>query len=144
MGIAAVTTALKAYLGAGFSAAPVAWPNDAFEPPLAGDGAPLPWIAAEVQSRTFAQQSIGAYPAADNRWDEEGFLSLYVMVPAGTGSATLDGLTDSLRELFRGTTLLGGNLDFPGRIDSDSGGPAQHDGAYFQRTITVPWRLMEA
>jgi|SRR5215207_7018639 len=144
MGVSAASDALEAHLSANFTLAPVTWGNDGFEKPLSGDGSPLPWVAAAIEASAYGQESIGAFPASDNRWDADGWLYLFIHVASGSGRATLKTLTDVLMELFRGTTLLGGNLDFPGKISADNGGPAEHDGAYYMRTISVPWRLAEA
>lgn len=137
-----VFEAIKAYLGNGVDAgawqmAPIRYPNDPFIVP---DG---PWVDFEIAGSIFGQQSIGQSVQADNRWDEEGQIYLHVVTPAGSGSSRTRGAAKYLAELFRGKTLLGGQLEF---LDSSIGlgDPGHGEGNAYRVTVSIDWRHWDA
>lgn len=137
MGSHTVYTAIREHLAANWTATPLAWENEAFTPPdpLAA------WVAVEITGDVYARQSIGAGSA--DRWDEEGSVLMHVFVPAGTGSATAREHCKALADLFRGTLLLSGSLEFRdatiglGEVGDD-------EGATYRISISVAWRRLAA
>lgn len=137
-----VFEAIKEYLGNGVSTgawqlAPIRYPNDPFEIP---DG---PWVDFEIAGQLFGQQSIGAETQAANRWDEEGQIYLHVIVPTGSGSTRVRGAAWTLASLFRGKTLLSGQLEF---LDASIGlgDPGNEEGNSYRVTVSVDWRHWDA
>jgi hypothetical protein len=133
-----VYDAIKAFLTASWTDCPIAWPNDPFTPPPSS-----PWVAFEMTSNLYGQQSIGASLQADNRWDEEGKIWLHVFVPAGAGEGPARGRAKALAALFRGKTLLNGALEF---LDATigMGEPGDDDGNTYRVSTDIDWRRMDA
>jgi hypothetical protein len=145
----AVYDAIKTFLGTPANVAILAGPdgampkirfeNEAFDQP----NPPAPWIAMALTGVLYGQASIGAATQAANRWDEEGRLWIPVFVPVGTGASRAHQLAKALADLFRGLTLLNGDLEF---MDSFIGeaGPASEEGNWFQLPLIVKWRRVES
>jgi len=130
---------IRTYLAGHWASTPIAWENEAFEPPT-----PLaPWVAVEVTGTAYAQQSIGADSQAGNRWDETGTLFMNVFVPSGTGSSTARRHCKALADLFRGARLLGDDLEF---MDASIGlgEVGDEEGTTYRISVSVDWRHMEA
>lgn len=134
-----VYEAVRAFLTAGWTAAPIAWENEHFDKP----NPPAPWLAVELSGTVYAQQSIGAGPQEENRWDEDGVLWLHVFVPAGTGSSTARGYAKALADIFRGALLIDETLEF---MDASIGmGEAgDNNGNWWRVSVSIDWRRMEA
>ncbi|MBK5958116.1 hypothetical protein CCR97_08280 [Rhodoplanes elegans] len=141
----AVYDAIRAYLEGTESTPPawtatrIRWENEDFVKPEP----PSPWIAVALTGVVYGQQSIGAATQADNRWDEDGTLWISVFAPVGQGVSEIRALCKQLADLFRGTTLLGGALEF---MDAAIGtnGPAAEEGNWFELLVAIDWRRMEA
>lgn len=144
MASGAVYSAIEDYLKANWTTTPIAFENkDQFE-----DGTPIPppgdpWIEVEMTGTVYGQQSIGAGVQAQNRWDEEGILFINVFVRGGTGSATARTYAKSLADLFRGTTLLSGSLEF---MDAyiGKGQPGEREGNWYLVPVDIDWRRIDA
>lgn len=139
-----VSAAIEAYLAANWTATPLAFENkNQFE-----NGNPIPpadeiaWVEMELTGTRYGQVSIGAITQAGNRWDEEGMLLLNVLVPGGTGSATARTHAKSLADLFRGVTLLSGQLEFMDAFIG-KGEPSQREGNWYQIPVDIEWRRVE-
>lgn len=143
-----VFEAIKTYLGDGsplstaasnWVLAPVVYPNDNFELP----NPPSPFVVFEISGDLYSQQSIGAFPQSTNRWDEAGRIWLHVMTPRASGNSAPRGGAKQLAKLFRGLTLLGGQLEF---LDAaiGEGAPGTDDGNWFRISVNVRWRRIEA
>jgi len=145
MASGAVSAAIEDHLTANWSTTPLLFENkDADE---SGNALPpaTPGYFVEVSftGKSYGQQSIGASLQADNRWDEEGFLFLNVMIPKGWGSRDGRTYAKSLCDLFRGVTLLSGNLEF---LDASigEGEKGKYDGNYFLLPVDIEWRRVSA
>jgi len=152
MASSVVFDAIKTYLTEQWLTSPLQFEN---EPeidktdPATRPGTPespvqnAPWVMVEMTGTLYGQQSIGAATQATNRWDEEGQLWLHVFVPTGTGGHTARLHAKSLADLFRGTTLSGGSLEF---MDAQigMGEPGGADGAWFSVSVVLDWRYIEA
>ncbi len=139
-----VFDAIKTYLTDNWSSSPLQWENEvAINTNDPVTGTPAPWVMPEMTGTLYGQESIGAETQATNRWDEEGQLWLHVFVPVGTGGHTARHLAKSLADLFRGTTLLSGNLEF---LDAQigMGEPGSEDGTWFRVSLKIDWRHIEA
>jgi hypothetical protein len=143
-----VYDAIKAYLAAstasladpvGGSVPTIRYENEKFDKPEP----PSPFVAMAVSSTVYGQQSIGASIQADNRWDEKGTLWLFVMVPTGYGASRARGLAKQCCDLFRGKTLLGGNLEFMDAFIG-RGAEAQEAGNWFELPVGIDWLHVEA
>lgn len=139
-----VYRAIRDYMTANWNSATasLAWENEQFSTPTS-TGKPTPWVAVEMTGTLYGQQSIGAYPQSQNRWDEEGTLWMHVFVRSNTGSETARTICRSLADLFRGTTLLSGKLEF---LDAQigMGEPGDDEGNYFRISVSVDWRYIDA
>lgn len=119
---------------------PIRFENENFTPP----NPPAPWLAMEVFGILSGQESIGASVQADNRWDETGYVSLKVLVASGTGSDQARQIAADIRlGIFRGLTLMDGNLEFL-EANESQGGPSEEVGNWFEIPITIQWRHVEA
>jgi Bacteriophage related domain of unknown function len=134
-----VSGAVEDYLLANWTATPLSLENDEFKEP----DPPAPWVMMEITGTLYAQESIGAFPQSANRWDEEGLIWLHVFVPSGTGGRDCRRFAKQLADLFRGTTLLSGALEFrDSRIGE--GRVANDNGNFFCISVSIDWRRMEA
>lgn len=132
----AVFDAIKSHLTPLWTATPMQWPNEDFEP--VGDAS---WVKVELHGTVYGQQSIGANVQADNRWDEEGILWLYVMVKRGIGTSQARGAGRALADIFRGLTLLGNSLEF---MDANIGTGADQEGNWYMVPVSIEWRSIDA
>lgn len=133
----AVYDAIRSFLEAEFSDAPLHFENEGADPV---EGAA--WVYVDVRGTLYGQATIGAADQAENRWDEEGQLFLDVNVPSGTGGRKARQLAKSLADLFRGRTLLAGTLEFGDAIIAPSGG--DESGNWWAVTVTLEWRWLDA
>lgn len=144
MASSVVFGAIKTYLTDNWLTTPTQWENEpAIDTNSPTTGLPAPWVMVEMTGTLYGQQSIGAATQATNRWDEEGQLWLHVFVPTGTGGHTARLHAKSLADLFRGTTLSGGSLEF-GDARIGMGEPGDEDGAWFRISLSIDWRYIEA
>ncbi len=135
----AVYDAVKAYLTAQWTVTPIRWENELFEKPEP----PSHWIAVALTGVLYGQQSIGASLQAANRWDETGSLWISVFAPIGVGASYARALAKQLADIFRGTTLLSGSLEFMDAVIGTNG-PAPEEGNWFEILCSIEWRRMEA
>jgi len=117
---------------------PFRFENETFDKP---DGAP--WIALSLSGVVYGQESIGAATQATNRWDETGNLWLSVYTPVGSGASRARQIAKLLADIFRGLTLINGDLEF---LDTfiGSGGPADEEGNWFELPVVIEWRRVES
>jgi hypothetical protein len=143
-----VHDAIRDYLAGNtpaWTATPIAFENEIAD--SAGNvvppSPPVPWVAVLLEGWSYGQQSIGAPTQAANRWDEEGVLSLDVLVPFGEGATRGRQYAKQLADLFRGTRLLSGSLEF---LDTYilRGQPSGNDGNWWVIPVKVEWRRIEA
>ena len=135
----ALHAAIRAHLEANWTSTPLAWENEAFEPPTDGLGNPTPWVMVEIGGDLYAQASIGAGSAAANLWREEGLVWFHVFVAAGTGSALARQHARALVDLFRGLTLAGGAIRFRD-ASIGRGEPGDEDGKFWRISASVEWQ----
>lgn len=133
-----VYDAIKARLVSQWTDCPIQWPNETWN--QAPESA---FIKFEYEFLYYAQQSIGADEQADNRWDGEGSITMYLQVPRGTDITHAYGAARQLARIFRGFTALGGDLEFgeaaisPNPFNSDVGG-------WFTIPVRIEWRNTNA
>ena len=139
MGSDAVYGAIKDFLVASWTLTPIRFENENFVPP----DPPVPWISVFLSGVVYGQQSIGANTQAANRWDEEGILWLFVLVPVGEGAINARSYAKQLADLFRGTTLLSGSLEFRDSFIGQ-GELAVEIGNWFKLPVDVEWRRIDA
>jgi hypothetical protein len=132
-----VWDAIKTYLTANWTATPLAYPNEWYDP---AEG--TSWVYVELTRAVYGQESIGETRQSDNRWDEEGVLWLHLNVGKSVDVSKIGGAARALADLFRGTTLLSGSLEF---LDAniDAGGQSE-DGNWFRQSCAIDWRHMDA
>jgi hypothetical protein len=144
----AVYDAIKTYLTANQSsltdpdtsdAVTIRFENESFDLP----NPPKPFVSVALTSSVYGQQTIGASLQAQNRWDERGHLWLAVFAQTGSGVSRARHLAKQLADLFRGTTLLSGSLEF---MDSfiGEGEPGAEDGNWYKLPLAIEWRRMDA
>jgi hypothetical protein len=105
---------------------------------------PAPMVQVSFTGKTYEQVSIGASTQAANRWDEEGVLFLDVLVPIDTGSTDARNYAKALCDLFRGLTLLSGNLEFLTATIGEGTKSDKYNGSYFLISVDIDWRRVEA
>src|SRR6266436_4739329 len=146
MASGAVSAAIEDFLIANWATTPLllenkdkAQPGDITIPPAT----PAPFVAVNFTGRTYGQVSLGASLQKDNRWDEDGFIFLDVLVPKDWGSREARTYAKSLCDLFRGLTLLSGSLEF---LDASigEGQKGKYDGNYYLIPVDVAWRRIDA
>ena len=136
-----VYDAIRDYVEANWSATGLdrlMWEN---EPQPQGSG---PIIAIEMHGTYYGQESIGEDVQANNRWDEEGILWAHCMVEAQSGARYSRELARRFAELFRGTTLLSGSLEFMDASIGLGGGLDRMEGNWWGVTVSIDWRRMDA
>lgn len=133
-----VYDAIKTFLTDNWSATPIQWPNEEYY----ADGL-SPFVKVELHSDMYGQQSIGANVQADNRWDREGTLWVYLAVPRNSDFSQASGAAIALADLFRGQTLLSGDLEF---LDATIGVNhfGDEEGSWFLIPVSVEWRHINA
>ncbi len=146
----AVYGAIKAHLETAANVAVLADPITGVVPPFRFENEQFtkpdpvaPWIDVALTGVLYGQQSIGAHTQADNRWDETGRLWMPVFVPVNTGGTRARQIAKLLADIFRGLTLLNGDLEFMDAFIGDSG-PAPEEGNWFQLNLVIDWRRVEA
>lgn len=150
--MAEVYDAIKAFLQDSGNVAGLADPTTHTVPPFRFENeefekiepaATASFIAVALTGTLYGQQSIGAASQATNRWDEQGHLWLPVFVPMNTGSSRAREIAKLLCNLFRGRALMNGDLEF---MDSfiGEGQPAPEEGNWYQLSVSIEWRRVEA
>jgi hypothetical protein len=119
---------------------PIRFENEPFVKPEP----PAPWLAVQVFGIVSGQESIGASTQAENRWDEKGYLGIKVLVESGSGAQRARSIAEDIRlKIFRGLTLMDGDLEFLIATESE-GGPSEEEGNWFEVPVVIEWRHVEA
>jgi hypothetical protein len=131
--------AVRAHIEANWPHSPIAFENEEFHRP----SPPAHWLSFEMSGDLYSQQSIGAGEQSENRWDEEGTIWGHVYAPKNAGTSYQRKLCRWFADLFRGQTLLNGNLEF---LDAHLGlgEPGDEKGVYWRISVTVDWRWVDA
>lgn len=132
-----VFDAVKAFLTTNWTTTRIRFENDPFE--LDNEA----FVDVEMTGTAYGQQSIGAGRQQDNRWDEEGVLWLHVLVKMGDGGSTVRHYAQQLANLFKGLTLINGNLEFRDAFIG-RGQPGFESGAYYRVSVYQKYRWMDA
>lgn len=101
------------------------------------------FVDVEMTGTSYAQQSIGASRQQDNRWDDEGVFWIHILVPVGTGGSTVRAYAKQMADLFRGQTLMNGQLEFREAFIG-RGQPGFEDGKFYRVTVYQKYRWMDA
>lgn len=131
-----IYSAVRTHLEASWASTPLHFENENTNPAAGGA-----WVYVEFASSVYGQQSIGARTQAENRWDEEGTVFMYVMVPTGTGAADAYGYARSLVDIFRGVTLMSGRLEFMDATIGYGEHP-EEEGNWYRISVNQAWRLV--
>ena len=134
----AVYDAIKTYLSAAWTDTQIQWVNEEYA--ASGDA---PFVKVQFHGAVYGQETIGANTQAENRWDREGNLWLYVMVPRNSSFTNASGAAVALAELFRGQTMLSGAIEF---MDANIGMShfGDEEGAWFIVPVSIEWRHINA
>jgi Bacteriophage related domain of unknown function len=133
----AVYAALRTFLNASYAATPLLYENEYTDAPSTA------WALVEMSATQYFQTSIGAQTQAANRWDEEGSFFIHVMVPAGSGVTDAFAYSYALADLFRGLTLLNGNVEFNDVIVG-AGSGSDDEGNWYRVSVNVGWRMIDS
>lgn len=128
--------AIKTYLTSNWNHTALQWPD--MDTAEFGDDVV---VKVELFANLFGQQSIGESLQQNNRWDEEGTLWLFIVAPRGTSFTNVRGAAKALANLFRGTTLIGGSLEFG---DAAVGPAPDQEGTAYLLSVSVEWRYINA
>lgn len=127
-------TAIKNFLVANFTSAPLVFENDpAYQTPEP----PSPWVLVEIYGSMFDQVSMGSGMPVTDKWREEGAVLCHVMVPVGTGSLTGRQLATTITNLFRGLSLSP-DIRFAD-LSIGSGMVQIEDGNYWPLSCRMEW-----
>jgi hypothetical protein len=141
-----VSAAIEVYLIANWTTTPILLENKS----AAEDGTAMPpdtataFVQLSFTGQNYSQASLGASVQSANRWDETGVLFLDVLVPINSGSRTARTYAKSLCDLFRGLTLLSGNLEFLDATIGEGSKSDRYNGNYFIIPVDINWRRVEA
>lgn len=135
MSTATAYSAIKAFLDANFTAAPLVYENT--DTPQADT--PVAFVFVEISGNSYRQASTGG-GLTDNLFRENGLLWLHVMVPSGAGSVTARTHAETLITLLRNAELVSGKLVF---MDASVGlgEPGTEDGNYWRLSVSIEWQL---
>jgi hypothetical protein len=125
-------TALREFMDANWSGAPLSWENEPFEIPD-----PPHFVVVEVFGSSYEQRTIGSGDPAAERWEEEGAALFHVAVPRGTGSLQARQTAEALVSLLRGRQLSGDVRFVSASVGN--GRPADEDGQLFMITARLDW-----
>lgn len=137
-----VYDAIRDHLTSQWQLTPIRWPNEGSADPPDPSEYPI-WVSVIMTGTLYGQETIGAEIQADNRWDEEGILWLHVYAAAGSGEREQRQYCKQLADIFRGLTLLDGNLEF-GDASIASGELGDENHAWWRISVDVQWRHMDA
>ncbi len=132
-----VFDAVKAFLTSNWTTTYIRFENEPYDP----DGV-TPFVDVEMTGTAYGQQSIGAGRQQDNRWDEEGQLWLHVLVPSNTGGSTVRTYAKQIADLFKGLTLINGNLEFRDAFIG-RGQPGFENGTYYRVSVYQKYRWQD-
>jgi hypothetical protein len=124
-----VVAAVRAWLDAEWSAAPVAWPNESFDQPH-GE----PWLYAEVLPSDTESTAFGS--AGLRIVQDHGVIGFHVFVPNGTGVDAAFRIARTVGELFRLQTLAAGVET--GAPQVGGSGQGDDDGNWFRVSVSIP------
>lgn len=129
-----VYDAIRAHLLTQWIDTPIQWPNEEFS--ASGIDA---WVKFEIHGSNYGQVEVGMNTQAQNRWDSEGVIWMFVIVPRGTGFTNAGGAAKALANVFRGLTLISGRLEF---LDATIGVGARRDedGEWYVVPVSVEWQ----
>jgi hypothetical protein len=146
MASGAVSAAIEDFLIANWTATLLSLENDqkATDGTTLPPSPPVPFVEVSFTGRTYGQESIGAPTQATNRWDEDGLVFFDVLVEINTGSRTARTYAKSLCDLFRGLTLLNGNLEFLDASIGEGNRSDKYAGNYFVIPVDIEWRRVQA
>jgi hypothetical protein len=141
-----VFDAIKIHLDANWTYTHIQYPFEEYEP--SGEQS---FVKVELHGTFYGQVSIGANEQADNRWDHEGMLWLFLTVPRGSGAGVVtanfsqaSGAAKALADIFRGKRLLDNQkLEFGvAKIDSDAWN--NDGGGSHVLPVSIEWRHWDA
>lgn len=123
------------------SLAPLVYENETEGAPA---GTVAAWVQVTLDTALYGQQTIGGgIDAGGNRWDEDGTLWFHIFTPKGAGSRDARRIGKGLANLFRGHTLLNGDLEFRD-ADMGAGDPGDENANYYLLSVSIDWRRTDA
>ena len=99
-----VFTAVQNFLNDNFTAAPLTYENDQFDPPNPNAVNPI-WVYVEVYGISYDQVSYGSGVPSTDLFREEGAVLLHVMSPINSGSLKARQIATQLVTLFKGLRI---------------------------------------
>ncbi len=140
MASGSVYTVIRNFLTANWSATPLVWENEPYNPPATGV-----WAYIDLTGTLYEQKSLGAADdgTALNRWDEEGIIIVSFHAPKNSGTKAMRDHMENFANLFRGLILDSGKLEFE-RVSLGQGRPGDDEGRWYQIPVTIDWRKIDA
>lgn len=128
-----IVTAIRQRMEAGFTAAPLSWPNEDYQPT-----AQQPWVFAEVIGNggdCTGFNSPGLRAAQD-----DGLIQAHVFVPEGTGTDDAYNLAGAIGDLFLMATFSGTGCRIACRKPSvGEAEPGSEDGLWWRVSVSIPF-----
>lgn len=131
MSATAAVAAIKARLVANWTITPIAWPREAFTPPLSANREPAPWVFFDPD--TTQNERIGTAAV----YDRSGRVLIEVLSPTNTGYEAAAALRAALTAIFADALFSG--LWTEVEEDASNSG-ASDDGNYSVSFIAIRWR----
>ena len=131
-----VYDAIKTFLTANWTQTRLQWPDQD-----TADFGDDPVVIIDLHGNIYGQQSIGEPLQANNRWDEDGTLWMFIVAPRETSFTNVRGAGKALANLFRGLTLIGQSLEFG---DAAVGPAPDQEGTAYLLSVSVEWRYINA
>lgn len=131
-----VYDAIKTFLTSNWTQTTLQWPDQD-----TSEGGDDVTIKVDLFANVYGQQSIGEALQQNNRWDEDGTLWLFFVAPRETPFTNVRGAGKAIANLFRGLTLIGGNLEFG---DAAVGPAPDQEGTAYLLSVSIEWRYINA
>jgi uncharacterized protein DUF4128 len=136
MSLGPAKTAIRAYIEAGFTAAPLLWPNERHS----DTATPQSFVAVEVKGATNNIRGIGL--PGSRLFIHGGVIMAHVFVPFGVGQATGDDLADAIALLLTRKDIPAPSGVQVVRTEDPStydGELSDEDGNYWRISVSVPF-----
>ncbi len=136
MSLGPARAAIRAYIEAGFTTAPLVWPNERHDLP----DVPTAFVAVEVEGVSNSIRGVG--DPSNRLFIHPGIILAHCFVVFGTGSAAADGIAGALALLLTRKEFAAPTLPQIVRTEDPTtyeGELASDDGNYWRVTVSIPF-----
>jgi hypothetical protein len=136
MSLGPAKTAIRSYIEAGFTTAPLVWPNEAHDLPAT----PAAFVAIEVQGVSNSIRGVGQ--PGNRLFIHGGLILANVYVPFSVGSKAGDDLADAIGLLLTRRDIAAPSVPQVVRTEDPTvhdGELGDEDGNYWRVSVAVPF-----